>query len=214
MAKVTAPLLSFGGSGSIADAMTFSRWKGRPYVRQKVTPANPQSAAQTLTRNAFALANAMWKTAPAEFTQSWDLFATGQVLTGRNAYVSSFVKNCRGETDLEDMIFSPGAKGGIAASSVTPTAGDDQVTVALVAPVLPSGWLINNSFAAVAPDVDPSTVIANAIVAGSDNSDPYSINITGLLDATDYVGGGWFGFQKADGTQAYGISTQFTFTTT
>ena len=49
MAKVTGGLLSLSSSGSIADTLTFSKWKGRPYVRQRVVPANPQSTAQQTT---------------------------------------------------------------------------------------------------------------------------------------------------------------------
>jgi hypothetical protein len=53
MAKVTGPLLSIDASGSVAETMTFSKWVGRNYVRQRVIPANPQSAAQMLVRNIF-----------------------------------------------------------------------------------------------------------------------------------------------------------------
>mgnify|MGYP003375799129 CR=1 FL=1 len=46
MAKVKGPLMSLEASGSIANTITFSIWKGRPYVRQLVTPSNPSSAGQ------------------------------------------------------------------------------------------------------------------------------------------------------------------------
>ena len=49
MAKVTAPLLSFGGLGTIGKVAVYSKWKGRPYVRQYVIPGNPKTAGQTLT---------------------------------------------------------------------------------------------------------------------------------------------------------------------
>lgn len=51
MAKVTGPLMSMDASGKFAGALVFSKWKGRPTVRQLVTPANPQNAAQTDQRN-------------------------------------------------------------------------------------------------------------------------------------------------------------------
>ena len=41
MVKVAAPMLSLEASGTIANSMTFSKWKGRPYVRTRVTPALP-----------------------------------------------------------------------------------------------------------------------------------------------------------------------------
>lgn len=53
MAKVTSPLMSLDASGSIAGALTFSKWKGRNYVRQLVTPANPQTSGQQEVRAAL-----------------------------------------------------------------------------------------------------------------------------------------------------------------
>lgn len=50
MAKVTSPLMSLDASGSIAGALTFSKWKGRNYARQLVIPANPQTTGQQVNR--------------------------------------------------------------------------------------------------------------------------------------------------------------------
>ncbi len=41
-------------SGSVGGAMTFSKWKGRNYVRQLVTPLNPQSNSQAEVRTKLA----------------------------------------------------------------------------------------------------------------------------------------------------------------
>jgi len=46
MAKVSGPLMSMDASGKLADAVVFSKWKGRNYVRQWLKPANPMSADQ------------------------------------------------------------------------------------------------------------------------------------------------------------------------
>lgn len=51
MAKVSGPLMSMDASGSIANAMTFSKWKGRNYVRHLVKPANPDTAGQQEVRS-------------------------------------------------------------------------------------------------------------------------------------------------------------------
>jgi hypothetical protein len=51
MAKVTGPLMSMDASGKFGGALVFGKWKGRPTVRQLVTPANPQSANQVEARN-------------------------------------------------------------------------------------------------------------------------------------------------------------------
>ena len=51
MAKVTGPLMSLDASGTVAKTATFSKWKGRNYVRVRVIPMNPQSDAQQTLRS-------------------------------------------------------------------------------------------------------------------------------------------------------------------
>ena len=55
MAKVSGPLMSMDARGAFAGALVFSNWKGRPVVRQLVTPGNPASAAQMTVRNQLRL---------------------------------------------------------------------------------------------------------------------------------------------------------------
>lgn len=59
MSKVSGPLMSMDASGKLADAIVFSKWKGRNYVRQLVIPYNPQSASQQETRAALGSAGRM-----------------------------------------------------------------------------------------------------------------------------------------------------------
>lgn len=54
MAKVQGPLMSLDASGTVANTAVFSKWKGRNYVRTRVVPANPKSAAQTGVRSTHA----------------------------------------------------------------------------------------------------------------------------------------------------------------
>jgi len=51
MAKTNGPLFSLDASGKFGGALVFSKWKGRPTVRQLVTPSNPHSADQETARN-------------------------------------------------------------------------------------------------------------------------------------------------------------------
>ncbi len=46
--------MSLDASGTVAGTITFSKWKGRNYVRQRVTPANPQSEMQRTYRASMA----------------------------------------------------------------------------------------------------------------------------------------------------------------
>lgn len=206
MAKTTAPLLSFGASGSLAKTMVFSTWKGRPYARRHVIPANPQTVAQQLTRNTFKTGNAMWKIAPALFQAPWDRFATGQVLTGRNAMVSRFVSTNRGETDLLSMVFSPGAKGGLAPLTLVITPGSQQLSCVITAPTPPSGWTLTSCIAAAVRDGVPDTTVLYEITAAEDVSTPYDCILTGLTASVLYVVGAWTKWAKPDGSVAYGPS--------
>jgi len=109
MAKTTAPLLSFGGSGQIGKTMVYGSWKGRSYVRRHVTPANPQTAEQTVTRNAFSFIQSVYKFAPSLVTDVWDAYASGLVLTARNGFTKFNLPVLRGESDLANMVLSGGA---------------------------------------------------------------------------------------------------------
>lgn len=59
MAKVTGPLMSMDASGAFGGALVFGKWKGRPTVRQLVTPANPNSLAQENARNRVRVGGAV-----------------------------------------------------------------------------------------------------------------------------------------------------------
>jgi hypothetical protein len=46
--------MSLEASGTIGNALTFSRWVGRPYVRRYTVPGNPQTLNQETHRNRFS----------------------------------------------------------------------------------------------------------------------------------------------------------------
>lgn len=51
MAKLKAPLLSFGASGQIAKSIVYFPWKGLNLAREYVIPSNPKTAGQTTQRS-------------------------------------------------------------------------------------------------------------------------------------------------------------------
>lgn len=51
MAKVTGPFMSIAASGTLAKTLTASIWKGRPYMRLRVIPQNPNSVGQQAVRS-------------------------------------------------------------------------------------------------------------------------------------------------------------------
>lgn len=208
MAKTVAPLLSFEAGGQIAKTQVYATWKGRPYVRRYVVPANPRTAAQTATRSAFKWLNGVWKFFPAGATAAWALYAEGFRITDRNAFLKANVSNLRLAADLDAMVISPSAKSGFAAPAIVATPGDGTLTVALTAPELPTGWTITKAYAMAIPQQDPTTDEDFAVAFGDDDAAPWSVALTDLTNATEYLVGGWFEFAKPDGSPAYGQSTQ------
>lgn len=66
--------MSINPSGSIAGLLTASRWKGRPYLRLLVTPANPQSSAQSIVRSVLGM---LAKASKAVLTLDKDIAGVG-----------------------------------------------------------------------------------------------------------------------------------------
>lgn len=214
MGKVTAPLLSFGASGSLGKSIVFSRWRGIPYARRHVIPANPDTVDQQETRNTFAWLNNVWRYMPSIVQEGWNAYAQGQPLTGRNGLIKLNLSDLRSETDLTNFIFSPSARSGPVAASMVITPGNDQLAVAGTAGTLPAGWTIDSWIAAAIRQQDPQSGTLYTVTALDDDTDPYSVTLTGLADTQEYVVGGWFKYVKPDGAFAYGPALMDTASTT
>ena len=214
MAKPTAPLLSFGASGTLAKTMVYSRWKGRAYVRRHVIPANPQTVEQMKTRNAFSNANQLWKNGGPLLRAPWERFATGQVLTGRNKFQGNFVSEVRGEVDLLLWNASPGAKGGVPPVSVVPTSpGALDILLTTVAPAAPTDWTLTSTIGVAVIDQDPQT--GTAWGSGEDEDvGPGGLPLIPSLTAVPYVCGAWLKWAKPDGSVAYSVAAMTIFTPT
>jgi hypothetical protein len=91
---------------------------------------------------------------------------------------------------------------------MTLTAGSSQITVALTAPTLPTGWTVTKAYAAAIRDQNPQTEAFYNVTAAEDAAAPWSIVLTGLTPTEPYLVGGWFQFTRPDGTFAYGQSLQ------
>lgn len=88
MVKLQAPCLSLEASGSIAGALVFSKWKGRPYARSLVTPANPKSGGQVGMRAMFKFLAQKWNAISAGNKATWEDRADQLIASEFNAYMS------------------------------------------------------------------------------------------------------------------------------
>lgn len=196
MAVVSAPLLSFGASGSIAKTQVYATWKGRPYARRHVVPSDPRSSEQVITRTAFSFLSSVWKIAPSDVQAPWVKYASGLVMTDRNAFLKKNLPVIRSLSTLDGFIMSPGAAGGLAVvATITP--GSGTITITATAPdPLPSGWTVVKFVGAAIRDQDPQSGTLYTIHAGTDSSDPYSVALSGLA-AGDWQAAGWFVYQRS-----------------
>jgi hypothetical protein len=95
MVKLGGPAMSLEASGTIGNVLTFSKWKGRPYVRSRVVPANPKSDAQFGVRAMMKFLAQAWAALGASPQASWDLAAEARKISAFNAYQSANMKNWR-----------------------------------------------------------------------------------------------------------------------
>lgn len=88
MVKVYGPAFSLDASGSLADALTFSKWKGRNYVRERVVPSNPKSGAQMGRRAMFTFLAQNWAGLSVAEQATWQDLADELIASPFNAFVS------------------------------------------------------------------------------------------------------------------------------
>lgn len=207
MAKTTAPLLGFDASGQIAKSMVYAKWRGVRYARRYAIPGNPNSVAQQTTRSTFAVLREMWKLAPADARAPWDLFAKGRPVMGLNLFIGENMRVVRGETDFNNFIGSPGAKGGFAPTSVTAaaTAIAGQISVTFVLPTLPAGWVATKVVASAFKNQNPTSDFASVFTSGSVVPPTLVVLLTGLTSAVVYQVSGWVEYQKPNGEAAYSV---------
>lgn len=118
MVKVTGPCYSISASGTIADAITYSAWKGIAYAREWFTPANPQSASQVNVRTALALMVVCWQNQHVSVKAFWNTYAEGTGMSGFNQFMR------RG---MDQYISQLGVSTTPASVSVTAVAPPDEV---------------------------------------------------------------------------------------
>jgi len=87
MVRVQAPCLSLDASGSLGGAIVFSKWKGRPYVRELVKPSNPKSGGQVGVRAMMSFLTKDWSNIGSTNQATWADRADAKVVSTFNAYV-------------------------------------------------------------------------------------------------------------------------------
>lgn len=209
MAKLTGPLLSFGADGQIGKAMVTAKWRGIPYARQYVVPANPRTTAQQNNRTRFALLREMYKLAPAALRAPWDAFCQGRPFLPFNKFVGENNRLLNGQADFANGIMSPGARGGLPPATVVAATGTStgEITVTVTPPAqLPDGWTVQEVAAAAFPQQDPVGLFTGPIVADTEANPATPIVLGGFAAADVIAAFGWVVYERNDGKLAYSVS--------
>jgi hypothetical protein len=88
MVKVKGPIGSAAATGTFGGSAVFSRWKGRTYVRTKITPTNPKTALQVANREMLAFLAQQWHNIPNADQATWYQLAFQKQVSFYHAYVA------------------------------------------------------------------------------------------------------------------------------
>ncbi len=140
MVKVTGPLFSITASGSLAKAVTFSTWKGRAYVRQRVIPANPQSGPQTGMRSMLKFLSQEWTNLSVAEKADWTTRAAATVISNFNAFVAYNQSRWRSYKNPSKLDPADEAGTSPTAPTTTPTGGIRQIQLSILDGVNAPDW--------------------------------------------------------------------------
>ena len=87
MVRTYGPLFSLDASGTLGKAITFSKWKGRSYVRERVIPSNPKSGGQVGMRAMLKFLSQSWSAVIAGSQATWETRASAKSVAPFNSYV-------------------------------------------------------------------------------------------------------------------------------
>jgi hypothetical protein len=112
MSRVTFSALVAGMSGATADAV-LSNWHGRPYVRQRVVPLNPNTLNQQAVRQSLGRLPELWRWLELQVKTVLDDYAISYRMSGYNWFVrQNRVKEMTYDTDFvtpPDLTIDPPA---------------------------------------------------------------------------------------------------------
>lgn len=95
MVKLTGPGLSTDASGSLADQLTFSSWKGKSYLKKHRKPKQPRAKGQVAMRAMMGFLSAAWAALSSADKATWTDLANRTNIPPFNAYQAENLKRWR-----------------------------------------------------------------------------------------------------------------------
>lgn len=167
MVKVNAPMMSLSASGTLGDAITFSSWKGRSYVRERVIPSNPRSGGQVGRRSMFAFLTQKWDALATVDKATWQDLADQLVASPFNAFVSDNMEGWH--NFLTPTQATPATRTGTPSDNALTAAvwEENRVKLSIAGTALGDAWGLA-IFAATGATVTPS--VGNCVLAVIDDT--------------------------------------------
>lgn len=202
MVKVFAPALSLDASGTIGEAITFSKWKGRHYIRERIIPSNPKSGLQVGFRSMFKFLSQHWSDMLAARQADYDSLADSLAISPFNAYIRLQQRRWRlfkspseawpaGEGDSVGLFAggsAPAATGGVASIQIDFQLGTANQNQGLLIFKGSTGFstAINNCIAAVKlDDLTAGSFLDSPLAAGTYYYNTRLFSDDGVLGAED-----------------------------
>lgn len=161
MVKVYGPMMSLDASGTLGKAVTFSKWKGRNYVRERVIPSNPKSGGQVGRRAMFKFLTQEWDGLSDANKATYQPLADQLVALPFNAFVSYNMKLWHNFLTPSQDIAT--AKAGTGSDNVITAAvwEENRIKITLTGSALAETWGVI-LFASLTGTFTPS--VGNAII--------------------------------------------------
>ena len=109
--------------------MVFASWKGRPYVRELVTPSNPKSGPQTGIRAMLKFLSQQWAGLSTANKATWQARADQTTISTFNAYVAYNMERWRRFLGPSKTDPATEASTALTVSAITATGAIRQATV-------------------------------------------------------------------------------------
>jgi len=140
MVRVTAPALSLDASGTIGKTVTYAKWKGRNYARQRVIPTNPKSASQSGLRAMFKFLSQQWDGMADADKEDYDAEAESRQLSAFNVFMSKNMDRWQLNDGPSQASPPPEAATPLTITTMTLTGGDGHVQVDLTPSAATDIW--------------------------------------------------------------------------
>lgn len=129
MVKLKGPALAIDASGTLADTLTFAKWKGRNYLRQRVAGAQPRTGAQVSMRRMMTFLTQAWSLITAANQATWANAPNPESLPLFNIYLRANLERWRNFQAPADKWPITEANSASGVSSEAATGGIRQITV-------------------------------------------------------------------------------------